>query len=108
MRERFVECDRELPNGGKLLETRALPVTFDLQTMITGIGIDVIQNDRIRDSIEKFADRFVNRIYTESEREYCKEFCKSGSALRRAMGGKRSRFQSAGNRLVGRRQMEGR
>jgi holo-[acyl-carrier protein] synthase len=40
--------------------------------MITGIGIDVVQNDRIRDSIEKYADRFVNRIYTEGEREYCK------------------------------------
>jgi holo-[acyl-carrier protein] synthase len=41
--------------------------------MITGIGIDVIQNDRIRDSIERFGDRFLNRIYTEGEIEYCKK-----------------------------------
>ncbi len=40
--------------------------------MITGIGIDVVQNDRIRDSIERFGDRFLNRIYTEGEKEYCK------------------------------------
>ena len=40
--------------------------------MITGIGIDVIQNDRIRDSIERFGDRFLKRIYTEGEMEYCK------------------------------------
>lgn len=39
--------------------------------MITGIGIDVIQNDRIRDSIQRFGDRFLNRIYTEAEKEYC-------------------------------------
>ena len=39
--------------------------------MITGIGIDVVQNDRIRDSIEKFGDRFLNRIYMEGEKEYC-------------------------------------
>lgn len=41
--------------------------------MITGIGIDVIQNDRIRASIERFGDRFLNRIYTEREIEYCKK-----------------------------------
>ena len=40
--------------------------------MITGIGIDVVQNDRIRDSIQRFGDRFLNRIYTEGEIEYCK------------------------------------
>jgi holo-[acyl-carrier protein] synthase len=39
--------------------------------MITGIGIDVIQNDRIRDSIERFGDRFLKRIYTEGEIDYC-------------------------------------
>src|SRR5262245_58786037 len=40
--------------------------------MIIGIGIDVIQNERLRDSLERFGDRFVNRIYTEAEKEYCK------------------------------------
>ncbi len=39
--------------------------------MITGIGIDVIQNERIRDSIQRFGSRFLNRIYTEGEIEYC-------------------------------------
>jgi holo-[acyl-carrier protein] synthase len=39
--------------------------------MITGIGIDVVQNDRIRDSIRRFGDRFLNRIYTRDEIDYC-------------------------------------
>ena len=39
--------------------------------MITGIGIDVIQNDRLRDSVQRFGDRFLNRIYTEGEIAYC-------------------------------------
>ena len=39
--------------------------------MITGIGIDVVQNDRIRESIQRFGDRFLHRIYTEREIEYC-------------------------------------
>src|SRR6266581_5447768 len=41
--------------------------------MITGIGIDVIQNERIRDSLQRFGDRFLNRIYTEGEIEYCRK-----------------------------------
>ena len=41
--------------------------------MITGIGIDVVQNDRIRDSIQRFGDRFLNRIYTQGEIDYCKK-----------------------------------
>ena len=39
--------------------------------MIVGVGIDVIQNDRIRDSIARFGPRFLNRIYTQTEIDYC-------------------------------------
>ena len=41
--------------------------------MITGIGIDVVQNDRIRDSIQRFGDRFLNRIFTQGEIDYCRK-----------------------------------
>jgi holo-[acyl-carrier protein] synthase len=41
--------------------------------MITGIGIDVVQNDRISDSIQRFGDRFLNKIYTEGEISYCRK-----------------------------------
>ena len=46
--------------------------------MVIGIGVDVVQNDRIRESIDKFGDRFLNRIYTEGEQAYCKK-CKQPS-----------------------------
>jgi holo-[acyl-carrier protein] synthase len=39
--------------------------------MIIGMGIDVVQNDRLRESIKKFGPRFINRIYTEIESAYC-------------------------------------
>ena len=39
--------------------------------MVVGVGIDVIQNERIRESITKFGQRFINRIYTEKEIAYC-------------------------------------
>jgi holo-[acyl-carrier protein] synthase len=39
--------------------------------MIIGMGIDIVQNDRLRESIKKFGPRFINRIYTEIESAYC-------------------------------------
>ena len=39
--------------------------------MVVGVGIDVIQNERIRESIARFGPRFLNRIYTETEIGYC-------------------------------------
>lgn len=39
--------------------------------MVIGIGIDIIEIDRIKDSVEKFGDRFLNKIYTQKELDYC-------------------------------------
>ena len=36
--------------------------------MILGIGLDVAELDRIRDSLERFGERFLARILTQSER----------------------------------------
>ena len=38
---------------------------------IFGIGIDVIEIERIEAAIEEFGDHFLARIFTEGEREYC-------------------------------------
>ena len=38
--------------------------------MILGIGTDLAEVKRIRDSVTRFGDRFLNRIYTEAERKY--------------------------------------
>ncbi len=39
--------------------------------MIFGIGIDLIEVDRLRRSVEKFGDKFLNRIFTDNEIKYC-------------------------------------
>lgn len=39
--------------------------------MIHGVGIDIVDIDRIRNSIKNFGDDFLYRVYTESEVEYC-------------------------------------
>ena len=64
--------------------------------MITGIGIDVIQNQRIRDSIERFGDRFLNRIYTEGEMEYCKKCANPNIHYAARFAAKEAAFKALG------------
>ena len=38
---------------------------------IIGIGIDVIEVERIEDAVAEFGERFLERIFTDAERTYC-------------------------------------
>ncbi len=35
------------------------------------VGIDIVNNQRIKEAIERFGERFLRRIYTEEEIKYC-------------------------------------
>jgi holo-[acyl-carrier protein] synthase len=39
--------------------------------MIVGIGTDIIEISRVRDSIERYGERFLRRVFTDGERAYC-------------------------------------
>jgi holo-[acyl-carrier protein] synthase len=39
--------------------------------MILGIGIDIIEIDRIRESVEKHGDHFLKKVFTKKELDYC-------------------------------------
>jgi holo-[acyl-carrier protein] synthase len=64
--------------------------------MITGIGIDVVQNDRIQDSIERFGDRFLNRIYTEAETVYCRNCANPAIHFAARWAAKEAAFKALG------------
>jgi holo-[acyl-carrier protein] synthase len=40
-------------------------------SQILGIGVDIIEVDRIAMSIKRFGDRFLKKIFTPAERDYC-------------------------------------
>ena len=46
--------------------------------MIKGIGVDIIEIDRIQSAVDRFGDSFLNRVFTKSEIEYCKKRKGSG------------------------------
>jgi holo-[acyl-carrier protein] synthase len=39
--------------------------------MIVGTGIDLIEIERIQQSVDRFGNRFLDRIYTPAEKAYC-------------------------------------
>lgn len=39
--------------------------------MVLGIGVDIIEIERIKKIIDRFEDRFLKKIYTENEINYC-------------------------------------
>lgn len=41
--------------------------------MIYGIGVDLIEIDRIRQAIERNGQRFIDRVYTDAEQAYCSQ-----------------------------------
>ncbi len=41
--------------------------------MVIGIGIDIIEIDRIKASIDKYGNHFLQKIYTETEIKYCQD-----------------------------------
>lgn len=45
---------------------------------VFGIGIDVVEVDRIESSMDEFGDRFAEKVFTESERKYCDSQRKPG------------------------------
>jgi holo-[acyl-carrier protein] synthase len=39
--------------------------------MILGSGIDIVEIDRIEESVQRFGERFLHRIFTPAEQAYC-------------------------------------
>jgi holo-[acyl-carrier protein] synthase len=64
--------------------------------MVVGLGIDVIQNERIRDSVTRFGTRFLNRIYTETEIAYCANCADPGIHYAARFAAKEAGFKALG------------
>jgi holo-[acyl-carrier protein] synthase len=37
-----------------------------------GIGIDIIEIERVREAVEKYGDNFLRKVFTKKELEYCR------------------------------------
>ena len=64
--------------------------------MIAGLGIDVVENARIRESLQRFGDRFLSRIYTEAEKEYCRKCASPDIHFAARFAAKEAAFKALG------------
>ena len=64
--------------------------------MLVGLGIDVIQNDRIEQSLKRFGDRFISRIFTEGETAYCKAAVRPAIHFAARFAAKEAAFKALG------------
>jgi len=39
--------------------------------MVFGVGIDIIEIDRVKKSIDKYGDKFLDKVFTAGEINYC-------------------------------------
>jgi holo-[acyl-carrier protein] synthase len=39
--------------------------------MVVGLGVDVVDLERVREALSRSGERFVRRVYTEAEAAYC-------------------------------------
>jgi holo-[acyl-carrier protein] synthase len=46
------------------------PYNSQFQMSVIGIGVDVVECERIKHSIDRFGDRFLHRVFTDGEIEY--------------------------------------
>lgn len=64
--------------------------------MILGMGTDLAEVERIRQSIARYGDRFVNRIYTERERAYAARTANSAERFAARFAAKEAGMKAIG------------
>ena len=52
-------------------DTRLRPLEAPPSSVI-GVGIDIIEIERVRTALERGGDRFLTRVFSEAEAEYCR------------------------------------
>src|SRR5260370_753638 len=56
----------------RLVTDRADPSRLDAPRRVTGaIGVDLVEVDRVRQTLARHGDRFLERVFTSDERAYC-------------------------------------
>ena len=68
---------------------------------VRGIGVDVVQVNRIVGSLERFGARFEARVFTEAELEYCKRHKDPLPHLAARFAAKEAAFKAIGTGLSG-------
>jgi len=57
------------------------PISLPLKGSVLGVGVDIIEIERVRRLYERQGERFLARVYTPQESEYCLRCKQPGARL---------------------------
>jgi holo-[acyl-carrier protein] synthase len=69
--------------------------------MIEGLGIDIIEVDRIKKTLERWGERFLLRVFTAEERDYCRRKAHPEQSLAARFAAKEAVLKAVGTGLSG-------
>jgi holo-[acyl-carrier protein] synthase len=64
--------------------------------MVVGVGTDLVEVERIGESVRRFGERFLNRVYTPRERAYALSKANSTERLAARFGAKEAGMKAIG------------
>ncbi|MCG9967630.1 holo-ACP synthase [Pelotomaculum terephthalicicum JT] len=70
---------------------------------LAGIGVDIVEIDRLKDAVERIGDRFLNRIFTPSEQCYCDKKRDRYACYAARFAAKEAVFKTMGTGIAGAR-----
>jgi len=66
---------------------------------IYGLGVDLVEVERIGSLVAKWGERFLERVYTEKERRYCLGRSRSAEHLAGRFAAKEAAFKALGRKV---------
>ncbi len=68
---------------------------------MNGLGVDIIETQRIEEAVERFGQRFLNRIFTEGELNYCLPKATKFQCLAARFAAKEAFMKAMGDAITG-------
>ena len=65
--------------------------------MIVGIGVDIVDVERVKDLLERYRERFVRRVFTEAEADYAGRSVREAERLAGRFAGKEGGLKAFGS-----------
>ena len=72
-----------------------------LKSMLEGLGIDMVEVDRIKKVLDRWGERFLHRVFTSEERDYCKRKAHPEQSLAARFAAKEAVLKAIGTGLSG-------
>lgn len=64
--------------------------------MIRGVGLDIVEVERIREALDRHGESFLDRVLTPAERAYCARFHDPGPPVAARFAAKEAVFKALG------------